>query len=95
MARRMLTYVSISKHALEKYCEATDNKKITSCSLANLIRRRLLPQLAVGLVPDAEGAVHIHLGYGLHAVAVCNLDGGWGVKTVLRDGMVPKEEEKL
>ena len=90
--QRTITYVSISRHALQKYCEATDNKKVTSRDLANLIRRRLLPQLSVGLEPDADGAVHIHLGNGLHAVAVCNLEGGWGVLTVLRDGMVPKGE---
>ena len=93
MARRNLTPVAISKHALQQYCEATD-RQVTSRDLANLIRRRLLPQLTVGLIPDIEGAVHIHLSNGLHAVAVCNLEGGWGVKTVLRDGMLPKGVER-
>ena len=93
MARRIVfTYVAVSKHALQQYCEAIDNKRVRSRDLANLIRRRLLPQLSVGLIPDVDGAVHIQLHDGLHAVAVCNLEGGWGVKTVLRKNMLPKGE---
>lgn len=86
-----LTPIHVSPHAHEQYVERAE-RPISIGRLASIIRNHLLPQLAQGLEPDSEGAVHVRLPGDLKAVASASLQGGWDIHTVLCGDMRPKVE---
>ncbi len=77
-----VTPIAITHHALRRYRRRSGKVSMSKLTLANLVRRRILPQLALGMVPDSGGAVHVKLHDDLVAVALPNFTGGWVVKTV-------------
>ncbi len=95
---KFITRVVISKHALDRYREYSGLRNVREWKLASIVRNHILPQLALGLVPDDYDALHVAIGDGLTAVVMASWYGGWEVVTVLRPGMdrlVPPDVERV